>query len=192
MNRSLHVQFLSDVQNSGSTWQDSSYPLTVTQPEQDWHFHVKSGSPLLKDMIPHIMIDSQQDLPFIIWLFENPSSPFALPGEIDLYGHDCLHLLLNRVDHSLQEEAFLLGFTMGNDINTNKLHIFIYKLVSCWFYPLKYRFRWEHFSEFDKGFQHGRATPTKNINRYDFRAYQHWTIAKLRDHLKLLPETIKI
>jgi hypothetical protein len=38
----------------------------------------------------------QADVPWQIWLFENPDSPIALPGSITLFNHDCLHILLDR------------------------------------------------------------------------------------------------
>jgi hypothetical protein len=31
-----------------------------------------------------------------IWLLENPSSPIPLSGSIDLYEHDCVHIVLSR------------------------------------------------------------------------------------------------
>lgn len=40
--------------------------------------------------------DPPSKIPFFVWLFENPRSPLALPGKIDLYQHDCLHLLLKK------------------------------------------------------------------------------------------------
>lgn len=163
---------------------------TVVATAFDWQAHVEAGDRSVKEMLPFVMLDSQPEVPFIIWLLENPNSPVALPGKIDLYGHDCLHLLLNYVGHSLTEEAFLLGFTMGNDIKTNRLHVWIYKFASACLYPLKYRFNWCHFAAFDDGFRQGRAASVLNINTCDFRSYQHWTIAQLRQHLKLSPKTI--
>lgn len=50
-----------------------------------------------------------------MWLLENPDSPLPFAGKIDLYRHDCLHLLLER-GLSVEDEAFVVGFTMGNDL----------------------------------------------------------------------------
>ncbi len=39
--------------------------------------------------------DRPSEIPFVVWLFENPDSPIALAGKIYLKDHDCLHLLFN-------------------------------------------------------------------------------------------------
>ncbi|MGV0028486.1 hypothetical protein ACFE35_26145 [Phormidesmis priestleyi ANT.L61.2] len=54
-------------------------------------FYIDSNRCTLHDAAQQLAIDSQPDTPFIIWLLEHPNSPIALPGKIDLYGHDCLH-----------------------------------------------------------------------------------------------------
>jgi hypothetical protein len=50
--------------------------------------------------------DRPDQIPFLVWLLENPDSCFALPGCIDLHGHDCLHVLLQR-GFSPYDEAFV-------------------------------------------------------------------------------------
>ncbi|MGA7935594.1 MAG: hypothetical protein WCA35_18735 [Kovacikia sp.] len=140
----------------------------------------------LHNAVQQISIDSQADVPFIIWLFENPNSPIALPGKIDLYGHDCIHAILNRESHALPEEAFVLGFTMGNDAQANWLHQLLYKLVSSTLYPKKYRFSWKHFQFFDAGFNYGRSLQFKNLNRISFSTYQNYPITELRQQFGLI------
>ena len=67
-----------------------------------------------------------EEIPWIIRLLENPASIVALPGKITLYNHDCLHILLEK-ELTLTGEAFVIGFTMGNDLKTNWFHLLIYK-----------------------------------------------------------------
>jgi hypothetical protein len=50
----------------------------------------------LKDAYETLEGDPPSKIPFIVWLLENPKSPLALPGCIDLYNHDCIHLLLKQ------------------------------------------------------------------------------------------------
>lgn len=64
---------------------------------------------------------SPSDIPFLSELLENPDSPIALRCKIYLEDHDCLHLLLNR-GLSLEDEAFIIGFTMGNDLKTKNIY----------------------------------------------------------------------
>jgi len=152
--------------------------VQITSIESD--FWIDLHNTTLHDAVQKIMVDSQANIPFIIWLFENPSSPIALPGSIDLYGHDCLHILLDRVELSLAEEAFVIGFTMGNDQRTSWFHKLLFKVISSTLYPRKYRFSWKDFRSFDAGFLYGRSLPFQNLNQIDFRAYQHQTVTQVR------------
>ncbi|GAP94796.1 hypothetical protein NIES2104_13130 [Leptolyngbya sp. NIES-2104] len=122
------------------------------------------------------------------WLLEHPHSPIALPGKINLYGHDCLHVILNR-GHSLPDEAFIRGFTMGNDLQTTWLHKQLYKFASSTVYPRKYRFSWKDFQCFDAGFEYGRSIQPRNLNQLDFSTYQHCTVSQVRQQLALSKAT---
>ncbi|RUT04216.1 hypothetical protein DSM106972_044440 [Dulcicalothrix desertica PCC 7102] len=126
--------------------------------------------------------DPQSKIPFLVWLLENPDSPLSLPGKIYLYKHDYLHLLLKR-GFSLDDEAFIVGFTMGNDSNTKWFHIALFKLISSKFYPKKYQFTKKHFQEFYLGFEYGKKVKTKNINSLDFELYYNKPILEIREQL---------
>ena len=99
-------------------------------------------------------------IPFVIWLLENPNSLLALPGKISLRHHD-IHILLGK-GISPQDEAFVIGFTMGNDLNNNKLHLLIYKLSARFFYPYTYHFSTLNIKSFDLGFMYIKKI---NLNR---------------------------
>lgn len=143
-----------------------------------------SQNQTLGDALQTIGGDAPSDIPLVVRLLENPASPIALPGKIDLYRHDCLHLLLNR-GFSLEDEAFVVGFTMGNDKQTRPLHLIVFKLCSWLLYPKPYRFHWTHFKTFDRGVACGRSVKTRNLNTFDFKAQGHKTIAALRHQLDL-------
>ncbi|MCC5663224.1 hypothetical protein LC653_04565 [Nostoc sp. CHAB 5784] len=102
-------------------------------------------------------------IPFVIWLLENPNSLVALPGKISLRHHDYIHILLGR-GISPQNEAFVIGFTMDNDLKTNKLHLFIYKIFAKFIYPYPYNFSTLDLINFHLGFMYGRRIKTKQIN----------------------------
>lgn len=91
--------------------------------------------------------DRASDILFLRELLENPDSPIALPGKIYLKDRDWLHSLLNR-GFPLEDEVFIIGLTMGNDVKTNKFHLLIFKLISINFYPKNNRFKQEHMSNF--------------------------------------------
>jgi hypothetical protein len=126
--------------------------------------------------------DPPSTIPFIVWLFENPNSPLAFPGNIDLYGHDCLHILLDR-GFSLDDEAYVVGFTMGNDLRVNRIHIALIKVISRFLYPPVYRFNRSHLESFDLGVMRGKKAWVKNLNQFNFLLHQQQTIAELKQEL---------
>jgi hypothetical protein len=135
--------------------------------------------------------DPPLSIPFLVRLLENPASPIALPGKINLYGHDCLHILLNR-GQSLSDEAFVVGFTMGNDEQTNWLHLLILKVFASRFYPPKYRFNQDHLKIFDLGVAYGRAVKVRNLNQLDFSSYQTQPLESVRQQLGIDSQDLRM
>lgn len=134
--------------------------------------------------------DLPSKIPFLIRLLENPASPVALPGKIDLYRHDCLHLLLDR-KFSAYDEAFVVGFTMGNDTQINRFHLAFFKFVSFWFYPKVYRFNRSHLQVFDLGVAYGQAISVRDINQFDFRAYEERPLGDLQTALGIESDDLR-
>ncbi|ABW26138.1 MULTISPECIES: hypothetical protein [Acaryochloris] len=135
----------------------------------------------LGDAYQQFVKDQQADIPLSIWLIENPNSPIALPGSVDLKGHDYIHLLLNR-GMSLFDEAFVIGYTMGNCVKVGSHHIYAYKLFSKLFFPQPYQFNALHRRAFDFGFMYGRKVRFKNIHKVHFEDYSDQSIHDLRIH----------
>lgn len=127
---------------------------------------------------------NQSEVPWIIWLLENPESPVALAGAIPLKEHDYLHLLLKR-GKSPEDEAFIIGFTMGNDVHLTKLQLWIFKLASRFLYPKNYRFTQHHFEIFDIGVKTGEQLQIKNLCRFNFSSVEGESLEKLRAVLKI-------
>ena len=122
---------------------------------------------------------SPSSIPFVVRLVEKPASPMALPGAIDLHRHDCLHILLEK-GLSLMDEAFVVGFTMGNDPHTRPFHLKLFKQISSVFYPKLYRFSPEHWNTFEQGVLYGQSVTIKNLNRYDFQSHCNTPLHSLR------------
>ena len=144
----------------------------------------------LKDCRQFFKVDEQSDIPFMIRLLENPESIFPLPGKINLYNHDCWHILLAR-GISLFDEAFVVGFTMGSDLKTNRFHVAAFKLLSNLLYPQPYKFEGEHFKLFDLGFDYARKLKVKNLNQVDFKVYENRTVGELRKLFGIELEEVK-
>jgi hypothetical protein len=125
--------------------------------------------------------DEQADIPRIVRLLENSASPIALPGKIDLFNHDCLHILFERGISSC-DEAFILGVTFGSHPGFNYFHQAIFDYFSRFLYPHPYRFTLEHLKMLKLAFSYARKRKFPNFSQIDFRAidFQESTIANLR------------
>ena len=134
----------------------------------------------LKSVYQEMNLDNQSDIPLIIRLLENPSSPIALPGKISLHNHDCLHIILG-LGVSAAEEAFLIGFTMGNDDRTKIWHVRLFKFIARFVYPLQYRFNHQHLNIFDLGFEYGKTLKYRNLNQIEIDRFYDLTIQELRE-----------
>jgi hypothetical protein len=128
--------------------------------------------------------DPPAKIPWIVWLLENPASPCALPGNIDLFGHDCIHLLLKK-GFSSDDEAYVVGFTMGNDLRTNGLHLLVFKIFALFFYPPKYRMSYGQLSILHSGWNLGKKTKFKNLNQICLKDWSSKILHELRTELKL-------
>jgi hypothetical protein len=124
--------------------------------------------------------DPPGKIPFMVWLLENPASPVAMPGNIDLIGHDQIHLLLQQ-GFTPAHEAYVVGFTMGNDDRTSWLHLLIFRIAALFLYPPKYRLTKDELVIFDRGLQLGRQTKVRNLNRVGLSHWQHETLATVRN-----------
>jgi hypothetical protein len=160
--------------------------MTLSLPEID-----RTAHQTLEGVYTQLQGDSQGAIPLLVRLLENPESPVALPGKINLRNHDYLHILLNR-GQSAQDEAFVVGFTMGNDPQANSFHVGLFKFFARFLYPKVYRFSLEHLKIFDLGFRYGRRLKTKHLNLFDFESCQHQTVAVLRKELGIDEEEIQL
>lgn len=102
------------------------------------------------------------DISFMIWLIENPKSPFHLHGSASLKDHDAIHVLL-QCGQSNDEEAFVIGFTMGTDDRIKPWEVKLFKFISRFLYPKKNRFTKQQIEIFDHGFTYGSSR--NNISR---------------------------
>ena len=128
--------------------------------------------------------DPPQDIPLIVWLLENPDSRCSLPGAISLENHDRLHLILDR-GFSGEDEAYLVGFCMGNDLRTNAIHLIMIKAIAFLFYPKIYRFTAADIKAFDLGVKLGRTTKIKNLNQEMPTDWNGKTLTEIRHELDL-------
>ena len=87
-----------------------------------------------------------------------------------LHDHDHIHVLLRR-GQANNDEAFVIGFTMGNDDRTKSWEVKLFKLISRWFYPKAEKFTKNQLKIFDSGFKYGRS----KLNLYQRIGEMDWT-----------------
>lgn len=134
----------------------------------------------------------QNDIPLIVRFFENPKYDKyrfnRLKGSISLFNHDILHILLKQ-KMTLNGEAFVIGYTMGNAQGNTFFDIWLYKVVSQYFFPKQFRFSKENLKYFDKGYNLGTSNSFKNVHKIDFKKYYHKSLKEVREDLFLVLET---
>jgi hypothetical protein len=94
--------------------------------------------------------------PMIVRALENPKSPIALKGKCDLLTHDLIHILLGR-GLLLQDEAFVIGYTMGTSRSIGGFEKELFKKCAHRLYPPKYRFTQTDLAVYDLGFAAGQS-----------------------------------
>lgn len=116
----------------------------------EWNPGLDTDEMTIAEVLATMPAAEASDVPEIIRKYENPSSPDALPGAIELDRHDCIHVLLGRGLH-VQDEAFVIGATMGaaSDITEEVVDLFI--RVSTTEYPKHWRFEEAHIPSFRLG-----------------------------------------
>lgn len=155
---------------------------------QDWEPRTSPESCLIDvwNTLPGL---DPSEISWVVRLLENPASKFALPGAVDLFGHDCMHIVLSRGLLN-QDEAFVIGVTMGNDEKFNKLSDFVFQFTSCFLYPEPYKMTKQDMVAFKLGVQFGKQLTTKNCHQYKFKENQHKTLAEVRTDLGIKEEQL--
>lgn len=117
---------------------------------EEWNPGLDTDDMTIAEVLASMPAADAAEVPEIIRRYENPESPEALPGAISLARHDCIHVLLGRGLH-VQDEAFVIGATMGaaSDITGDIVDFFI--KVSTTEYPKHWRFEEDHIPSFRLG-----------------------------------------
>lgn len=157
---------------------------------RDWNPGLKNGDKTLQEIRDTLPANNPDDISKIVKLFENPKSPIALKGAVNLERHDCIHIILGR-GLLPQDEAFVIGFTMGTSKNISKLEKFIFKTVSMYFYPKKYRFARRHMKVYELGLYFGKHCNAEKIYDFPFENHQNTKLSELRKKLGINLDELK-
>lgn len=112
--------------------------------------------------------DDASAIPWYVRLLENPASPVALPGAVDLYGHDSVHILLGRGTLP-PDEAFVIGVTMGASGTLHGWQESLYALAAQRFYGDVFRFSRTDVQVFRTAVRFARAARIRPLHTLPWR-----------------------
>lgn len=157
---------------------------------KDWNPGLDIGELTLQQALETLPGNEDHEIHLIIRLFENPSSPIAFTGAISLERHDMLHILLGR-GLLPQDEAFVIGFTMGTSKHISNLEAWFFQMITKYLYPAPYNFTEDHLKAFRLGLETGKNSLAEKIYEYPIEDHQHDTIAEIRAHVGVDVEELK-
>lgn len=128
--------------------------------------------------------DTATSVPWYVKLLENPRSPVALAGAVDLFTHDCIHLVLGR-GLLPQDEAFVIGFTMGTSARCPTWHARLLGFCARFLYGSSYRFSDLDHEVFHYAVAAGRTSEVLPLAGVDFATLRDQPLARVRDKVGL-------
>lgn len=157
---------------------------------QDWVPGLDNSEKKLKNVLATMPSNDPTDISKVVKLLENPASPLALPGAVSLERHDCIHILLGR-GLLAQDEAFVIGFTMGTSKYISGLATGIFKKASRYLYPKPYKFTKEHLIAFELGLRYGIVCKATEVYEFPFEHFHEATIGELRRKMGIKVRDLK-
>jgi hypothetical protein len=151
---------------------------------QDWNPGWQNNHQTLEEVLKTLPGVPQEEISWLVRLIENPASPFALPGAVTLKRHDAVHVLLGRGLLN-QDEAFVIGFTMGCAHNMNKFHQYLFQTAAAKLYPKRYRFNHHHLRVYEFALQAGKESGISNLHEQPIEEWQQKTLGAIREKLGL-------
>jgi hypothetical protein len=155
-----------------------------------WYPGLSNDQDMLCDAIASLPGATEIEIPEVVRRLENPSSPVALPGAVTLRRHDVLHILLGRglLD---QDEAFVVGFTMGNASKYRDADGVVMRQALAQWYPEPFRIFGAKLDTFDLGVQTGKNMGVPDISQIPIEELTSQTVGSAREDLKLSVEQLR-
>ena len=137
---------------------------TRTSAWWEWFPGLDNGDRTLRAVLAELPAAPATAIPWIVRLFENPEGWLRLHGAIHLKDHDMVHVLLGRglLD---QDEAFVIGFTMGSTKAVLWPERAWFRFVVSNLYPEPYRISRRMLAAYDIGLEAGRDLGVKDLHR---------------------------
>ncbi len=151
---------------------------------REWSCGLHNEHLTLRQVLETLPGNDAAEIHWLIRLLERPSSPVALSGAIGLKDHDCVHVLLGR-GLLAQDEAFVLGFTMGADREMKFWEPALFRFCAQYLYPKIYRLSARHIAIFNLGLESARRSDCRDLHKFDFQKNLDQPVGKLRAMLKI-------
>ena len=158
---------------------------------QIWNPGLDNDSLTLGQVYLSMPGDTPETVPWYVKLLENPASPLALAGAVDLMEHDCVHVLLGR-GLLPQDEAFVLGFTMGSSDRCRGWQQGLFAFCARHLYQGKFRFSPSDCRLFAFAVEVGRQTGSAPLDRVPFRRLLDRPLGELRRQLGLRVDLLRL
>lgn len=143
---------------------DAAAVSTGTVSWRAWCPGLDNDDQTIREVLATLPAAPPQAIPWIVRLFENPRGWLHLHGAVDLRRHDMIHVLLGRGLLG-QDEAFVIGFTMGATKAVTGFEAGFFKMIASRLYPHPYRIAWPTLAAFDLGVEAGRELAAQNLHR---------------------------
>lgn len=159
----------------------------------NWHHPLSKGSNNLKTVLDGMKEFklAQDDVPLIIKLTENPKyfTSKLFTGAVDLFSHDCIHVLLGR-GLLPKDEAFVIGYTMGSGKKMSRWRRNLFLWICKYLYPEGYKFTEEERYIFYSGVMAGSRC-SADLSKVQFDKLQNMKIDYIRKLLGIDKELLK-
>lgn len=126
--------------------------------------------------------DEAASVPWRVRVLENPSSKIALPGAVDLFGHDCIHIVLGRGTMP-RDEAFVLGVTMGASGKLSAWQQHLFTFAARHWYRGPYQLANSDLTVFRLGVEFGRHSGMESLHSVRWRDLADRPLGEIRRHL---------
>jgi len=144
-----------------------------------WYPGIRNGEQTVDEVIRSMPAAPDVAIPWIVKLFENPTSRLRFRGAVDLEDHDVLHVLLGRGLQD-QDEAFVLGFAMGTAKKVTRIETYLFKMILARLYPEPYRIPTFLQPAFDLGVECGTKTGAMNLYKRSLKDLRGLTLGQAR------------
>ena len=159
----------------------------------NWHHPLSKGSNNLKTVLDGMKEFklAQEDVPLIIKLTENPKyfTSKLFTGAVDLFSHDCIHVLLGR-GLLPKDEAFVIGYTMGSGKKMSRWRRNLFLWICKHLYPEGYKFTEQERYIFYSGVMAGSRCSV-DLSKVQFDKLQNMKIDYIRKLLDIDKELLK-